>query len=110
MQIMHKFMGDLLMKIEELVKKKSYKEALELLDIQIQKTPGQTSWLTKRGDIYYSMERFGDALNDYNKVIKLDKENKIVLSKAEMTRNILRFQNLDIFESTNLNLDPWLDF
>lgn len=55
------------------------------------------------------MEKFGDALNDYNKVLKRDKENKIVKSKAEMTLNILKFQNLDIFESTNLNLDPWLD-
>ena len=35
--------------------------------------------------------------------------NKEIIAKVEMVRQILRFQNLDIFESTNLNLDPWLD-
>ncbi len=43
------------------------------------------------------------------KLLKLDRENKLISSKVEMTREILKFQNLDIYESTNLNLDPWLD-
>lgn len=109
MQIMHKFMDDFVGKIENLLEQQNYDEALGLLNEKVSKNPEQTNWLEKRGDVYYKMEKFGDALNDYNKVLKRDKENKIVKSKAEMTLNILKFQNLDIFESTNLNLDPWLD-
>lgn len=102
-------MGDFILEIDKLVEKKEYDKALSLLNEKLNQNPDQQEWLEKRGDIYYKMEKFGEALNNYNKVIKLNKDNKMVISKAEMTLNILKFQNLDIFESTNLNLDPWLD-
>ncbi len=55
------------------------------------------------------MQKYSDALNDYNKVLKTESDNKLILSKVEMIRGILRFEAVDIFSSTNLNNDPWLD-
>jgi hypothetical protein len=45
----------------------------------------------------------------YNKILKIDKDNSTALSKSEMLKDILKYTSLDIFASTNLNNDPWLD-
>jgi hypothetical protein len=55
------------------------------------------------------MEEHSKALNDYNKAFKIDPKDKIIGSKIEMIKDILKFQSLNIYEATNLNLDPWLD-
>ena len=62
-----------------------------------------------RGDVYNIKQEYAKALNDYNKVLKLEPGNKIINSKVEMIKDILKFQALDIYASTNLNIDPWLD-
>ena len=109
MQIMYKFMEDLKHVVEKLVKKKEFDKAIDLLSEELKKEPDHPQLLELRGDVYYTQEKFGNALNDFNKILKLDDKNTKVLSKAVMTKQILRFQNLDIYETTNLNLDPWLD-
>lgn len=102
-------MEDLRREVEVLIEKKQFDEAVELLNNGLKDDESNLQLLELRGNVYYTQEKFGDALNDFNKVLKEDKENKAILAKAEMVKQILRFQNLDIFESTNLNLDPWLD-
>ncbi len=109
MQILHKFMGEIIKQVELLIKEQRFDKALDLLNNAIEKNPDLYKLLELRGDIYHLMQKFGNALNDFNKVLKHDKNNKEIIAKVEMVRQILRFQNLDIFESTNLNLDPWLD-
>ena len=99
-------MEDLELEIKQLFDNQEYDKALELVNKQIVKFPEQSVWLALRGDIYYVQQLFAKALNDYNKVLKFDVENKLIASKVEMISNILKFQNLDIYESTNLNIDP----
>ncbi len=102
-------MEDLKRVVENYIANKEFDKAIDMLSSEINKDDKQLQLLEMRGDIYYTLQKFGDALNDFNKILKIDKNNRIILSKAEMTKQILRFQNLDIYESTNLNLDPWLD-
>ena len=109
MQITHKFMENLEKKINKYIQDKEYDKALNELCDLLQKHTDDAKWFIIRGDLYYSLQKYSDALNDYNKVLKIEPENKFFLSKVEMITEILRFEAIDIFESTNLNNDPWLD-
>ena len=109
MQIMHKFMENLEEDINKYIRDKEYDKALNELGNMLKIYPDDAKWFIIRGDLYYSMQKYSDALNDYNKVLKIEQGNKLILSKVEMIREILRFEAVDIFSSTNLNNDPWLD-
>lgn len=102
-------MGQITDKIKGYIEKQEYTIALEELNQLLLKDSDNVDWLTFRGDIYNIKQEYGKALNDYNRVLKLESDNKIIRSKIEIIKDILKFQNLDIFESTNLNKDPWLD-
>lgn len=103
------FMCSLKKNIEQFIENKEYEKALEKINKLLENDSENVEYLVLRGDIYYIQQKFSKAMNDYNKVLKLKPENKLVSSKAEMIKDILKFQALDIFESTNLNHDPWLD-
>ncbi|MBI9053962.1 MAG: hypothetical protein JEY96_09110 [Bacteroidales bacterium] len=106
---MHKFMVDLENKVKGYIQNKEFGKALDLLNEAVEKYSEDSRWLTIRGDLHYAEQKFSFALNDYNKALKADKDNKLIKSKVEMIKEILKFEALDIFESTNLNNDPWLD-
>lgn len=95
--------------VEKLINNKEYKKAIELLSTLIETDKDNSKWLRMRGDAYYLLQEFSNAINDFSKVLKLEPESKNIASKIEMIKEILKFQALDIFESTNLNVDPWLD-
>lgn len=97
------------MKIDRYIQNQEYAKAIEVLTGLIDKDLNKVDWLILRGDIYNIKQEYSKSLNDYNKVLKIDQTNKIILSKVEMIKDILKFQALDIFASTNLNIDPWLD-
>ncbi len=97
------------MKIEKYIQDQEYAKAIEVLTSIINKDLNKVDWLILRGNIYYIKQEYSKSLNDYNKVLKIDPKNKIISSKVEMIKDILKFQTLDIFASTNLNMDPWLD-
>ena len=94
--------------IEKLINNKEYKKAIEILSSLLETDNGNGKWLQMRGDIYY-LQEYANALNDFTKVIKFDSECKNIASKIEMIKEILKFQALDIYGSTNMNIDPWLD-
>ena len=102
-------MSDLKERIEKSINNKEYQLAINDLDLALKNNPENKELLLIRGDLFYNLQRYSDALNDYNKVLRIESENKIVSSKVEMIKDILKFQNLDIYAATNLNLDPWLD-
>lgn len=102
-------MDDIKMKIDRYIQNQEYAKAIEVLTGLIDKDLNKVDWLILRGDIYNIKQEYSKSLNDYNKVLKIDQTNKIILSKVEMIKDILKFQALDIFASTNLNIDPWLD-
>ena len=95
--------------IKQFIENKEYEKALEKLNEILVDDSENIEYLILRGDIYHLQQKFSKALNDYNRVLKLNPENKFLSSKTEMIKDILKFQAVDIFESTNLNKDPWLD-
>ena len=102
-------MNRIKIKIQKDIQKGKYQEALLSLNDLIEKEPGNKTWLELRGEIWYLKQDYAKALNDYNKLLKTEPNNKIIRSKIEMIKYILKFQAVDIYASTNLNVDPWLD-
>jgi len=102
-------MVDLEGRIIKHIQDQEFSKAGDLLNEEINKDSENVKWLTLRGDLFYKKQKLPDALNDYNKILKIDKNNKLIRSKVEMIKEILKFEAVDIFESTNLNNDPWLD-
>ena len=102
-------MDDIKTKIDKYIQDQEYAKAVEVLTSLIDKDLNKVDWLILRGNIYNIKQEYSKSLNDYNKVLKIDPKNKIIPSKVEMIKDILKFQALDIFASTNLNIDPWLD-
>ncbi len=56
-----------------------------------------------------SEQKFGEAVNYLQKIIEADNKNEKALAYMEQVKKILEYQNRDIFGSTNLNMDPWLE-
>ncbi|MCG8412205.1 MAG: hypothetical protein MI739_13075 [Bacteroidales bacterium] len=102
-------MKDLVKEIERLIQQQKTTEALNKLNAVIAENVQNIELLRIRGDLFYGQQKYSQALNDYNKVLKVDKNQTLIKSKVEMIKGILKFEALDIFESTNLNNDPWLD-
>jgi tetratricopeptide (TPR) repeat protein len=96
-------------KIKSYINNQEFSKALEELTRLLEKDSGNNDWLILRGDIYYLKQEYSKALNDYNKVLKKESDNKTIASKVEIIKDILKFQAIDIYASTNLNKDPWLD-
>lgn len=109
MEILHKFMDDIKQKIEKYINNQEYTKALEELTECILNNKDDIELYVLRGDIYYKKQEYAKALNDFNKVLKSEPSDQIIKSKVNMIKDILKFQALDIYASTNLNKDPWLD-
>jgi len=102
-------MDDITKKVEKYIQNQEYKKAIEVLTEEIKQNKDVAELYVLRGDVYHIQQEFSKALNDYRKVLKWKPESKIISSKIEMIKEILKFQALDIYSSTNLNKDPWLD-
>ncbi|MFY9152113.1 MAG: tetratricopeptide repeat protein [Prolixibacteraceae bacterium] len=50
-----------------------------------------------RGRIFYKMQKWGNAMNDYSSVLELDPDNQEAKTGLELTRNILGYFNPDMF-------------
>jgi tetratricopeptide (TPR) repeat protein len=100
---------DIKTKIKKNIQDKEYAKALKELSKLIDKDQDLLNCLILRGEVYYILEDHSKSLNDYNKAFKMNPKDKIIGSKIEMIKDILKFQSLNIYEATNLNLDPWLD-
>jgi tetratricopeptide (TPR) repeat protein len=96
-------------KIKDLVEKEKYNEALQMLEDSISREPGNIDLLIEKAKIYKQLGKYGDSINILNKVLKIEPEHKQARNLREMAMDILRSQQLDIYSSTNLSNDPWLD-
>lgn len=54
-------------------------------------------------------QKFGEAINYLQNVIDLDHENQKAIALLEQVKKIAAYQNRDLFGSTNLDMDPWLE-
>lgn len=102
-------MDNIKVKIDKYIQDQEYTKAIDELTDYIERDIDTINCFILRGEVYYIKQEFAKALNDFNKVLKIDPENKSLNSKVEMIKDILKFQALDIYSSTNLNRDPWLD-
>ena len=54
-------------------------------------------------------QKFGEAINELKRMTELDKKNLKARTLLEHLEKIVEYQNMDLFSSTNLNMDPWLE-
>ncbi|MBN1926337.1 MAG: hypothetical protein JW798_10930 [Prolixibacteraceae bacterium] len=54
-------------------------------------------------------QKYGEALNYLQKKLDTGNKNEKILVLMEQIEKILEYQNKDIFGSTNLDMDPWLE-
>jgi cytochrome c-type biogenesis protein CcmH/NrfG len=72
-------------------------QAVEILDQIIIKDQKDVTALLLRGRIFYKMQCWGDAMNDYAMVLDLHPENQEAQSGLEMAKNILGYYTPDMF-------------
>jgi uncharacterized Zn finger protein len=56
-----------------------------------------------------NQKKFGEAINYLQKILKTGTNKKEVSILLEQIKKIAEYQNKDIFSSTNLDMDPWLE-
>jgi tetratricopeptide (TPR) repeat protein len=100
---------DTINKIKELIEQENYQEALNLIDKNLEKYPDEPEFFLEKGKLLKHLQKFGDALNNFKKVLNIDPDHKEAKNLHTLVQDILRYQQLDIYSSTNLSNDPWLD-
>ncbi|MEN8117464.1 MAG: hypothetical protein ABFS16_10820 [Bacteroidota bacterium] len=50
---------------------------------------------------------FPEAINLLTKILEIDSENRKAKTQIAYLEEIIRFNNTDVFSSTNLFMDPW---
>lgn len=82
---------------------------VEIATELLAENPNHIQLFHARAELYTRQQRFSLAINDFRSILELDKLNTKAEIKIEQLLLILKYQNLDIFESPNTNFDPWLD-
>lgn len=72
-------------------------QSLEILNQIIKEMPAHVPALNLRGRIYYKMQRWGDAMNDYAAVLETEPENQEAKTGQEMAGSILGYFTPDMF-------------
>ena len=71
--------------------------------------PGDIDLLCERAGLFTKIQQNPDAINDYLRILAIDKNHQKAQVKLEMLRTITRYVNTDIYANTNTNMDPWLE-
>lgn len=82
---------------KKLFEQNKLNEAIEILNKIISVNSSEVLSLLLRARIYYKMQQWGDAMNDYGSVLEIEPENKEAKSGIEMTENILGYFTPDLF-------------
>jgi len=99
----------LLKKLQETAGEENILKAVKLLDEAIKTQPLDEELYFLRAEFFYKLSRYGEAINDYNKVVELNPGNKEAVGKIDMIQTILRYHNTDIYANPNTDMDPWLE-
>ena len=79
------------------------------LDEAIKAQPRDEELYFMRAELFYKLNRYGEAINDYNRVVELNPESKEAAGKIDLIHTILRYHNTDIYANPNTDMDPWLE-
>lgn len=82
---------------KQLFEQNELSKALEMLDVLISEDASDFHSLLLRGRIYYKMQKWGDAMNDYSSVLEIDPENQEAESGLAMAKSILGYFTPDMF-------------
>jgi len=96
-------------RFNELLEQEDYTAAENLLNETLKDEPENVDILLSRAKLYRQLQKFTDAFNDLQYILKLSPEHTEAKSLLHLTQDILRYQKIDIYASTNLNYDPWLE-
>ena len=77
--------------------KNEFVQSLEILNELILKDNSDIQSLNLRGRIYYKMQKWGNAMNDYATVLEIEPQNQEAKTGLEMARNILGYFTPDMF-------------
>lgn len=88
---------------------KAVEELISEIDTLLEKQGFDTDLLHLRADLYIKLQQRHKAINDYNQILSKNKLDKKAIVQLEMQTTILRYNNTDIYSSTNTNMDPWLE-
>jgi Tfp pilus assembly protein PilF len=77
--------------------KNEFIQSLEILNELILKDNSDIQSLNLRGRIYYKMQKWGNAMNDYATVLEIEPQNQEAKTGLEMARNILGYFTPDMF-------------
>lgn len=82
---------------KQLFEQNEINASLEILNECIESNSVDHQFFLLRGRIFYKMQKWGNAMNDYSTVLELDPENQEAKTGLELTRNILGYFNPDMF-------------
>lgn len=88
---------------------KNILDAVKKLDKMIETQRDDEDLYFMRAEFFYKLNRYGQAINDYYKVLEINENNKEAAGKIDIIKTILRYNNTDIYASPNTNMDPWLE-
>ena len=71
--------------------------SLDIVSRIIENDPTNLGAFLLRGKIYYKMQQWGGAINDYGSVLEIDPDNPEAKSGIEMARSILGYFTPDMF-------------
>ncbi len=72
-------------------------EYIERLDMKIKDNPESVELYIERGKWYHHRAQWGNALNDFNKAIKIDPSLDEIKQYVEMIQEILAYRHIDIY-------------
>ncbi len=82
---------------KQLFEKNELNKAIEMLTEMILVNSSDVHSLLLRARIYYKIQKWGDAMNDYCSVLEVDPNNQEAKSGIEMAQNILGYFTPDMF-------------
>lgn len=83
--------------LKQMIEQNELSESLEILNERIRLDPNDLQALLLRGRIYYKMQHWGEAINDFSSVLESDPGNAEAKSGIEMARSILGYFTPDMF-------------
>ncbi len=101
-------MTDLKKNIEQLIENKEFEQAIEKL-LQLPNLESDFDALMHLSSTYKLLGQWGNAINYYQKALKLKPEDEFIKNEIALLQTYLNFEKLDIYASTNLNNDPWFE-
>lgn len=83
--------------VKQLFEQNELNKAIEILNDIISVNSSEIQSLLLRARIYYKMQKWGDAMNDYCSVLEIDPDNQEAKSGIEMAKSILGYFTPDMF-------------